>query len=255
MSAALDLFYVTTFARFLAGRRHPLIGTNAPGPACAALLARELAGGDMRVTILGSPKHSYLSDDLSELFDSAARGVFDAFFIGGGQIDGQGNVNLVGVGAYPKLARRWPGSHGTPLLYMMIPNAILYVSSEHTPKTLVNRVDFISAPGTSDAAVHRPGGPIALVTPRCVFRFDRDRGRFTLVSLNAGHTIDEIKAQTGFAFDVPAQVGVTEGATPRMLTLLRDKVAPQIERLYPRYTEALVADVELELAGAVASGD
>src|SRR5690606_32586132 len=98
MKNAQDLMLVGVLASMLEGRNHVLIGTNSPMPASAAVLARELSGGRMRVTMLGSSKYNFLTDDLGEVFDSATRGVYDGFFIGGGQIDGQANINLVGVG-------------------------------------------------------------------------------------------------------------------------------------------------------------
>jgi glutaconate CoA-transferase subunit B len=241
MSGAQTLLFVTTLARFLEGKRHPLIGTNAPAPASAALLAKEMAGGNMRVTILGSRLHSFLSDDLAEVFDAATRGNFDAFFVGGGQIDGQANINLVGIGKHPRLDVRWPGSHGTPLLYLMIPNAILY-REEHTSRAFVERVDFISAPGVSEPGVHRPGGPIALVTSRCVFDFLRDKGAFRLRSLHPGATLKEVSDNTGFSYETPEKVGTTPEPTTEMLMLLKDRVAPQIEHLYPQYAAMLVRE-------------
>jgi glutaconate CoA-transferase, subunit B len=244
--------FVAILARMLAGRRHPLIGTNAPAPAAAALLARVQSGGAMRLTIIGSAKYNTLTDDLGEVFDSAARGVFDAFFIGGGQIDGEANVNLVGIGTYPRLEVRWPGSHGTPLLYLMIPNAIMYLRGEHSRRALVPRVDFVSAPGTSEAGVHRPGGPVALVTPRCIFDFSRDRRRFSLRSVHPGHTVEEIKANTGFAFDLPDAIAQTPSPSPDALRLIAGHVAAEIAPLFPKYAAQLRSEAEAMLAEAPA---
>jgi glutaconate CoA-transferase subunit B len=240
-------FFVATLARLLEGRSHVLIGTNSPAPASAALLARELSGGALRVTILGSDKYSFFSDDLAEVFDSAAQGRFDAFFLGGGQIDGSANVNLVGVGKYPQLKPRWPGSHGTPLLYMMIPNAILF-REEHSKRTLVRKVDFISAPGVSEPNVFRPGGPTALVTSLCVFKFERARQRFTLESVHPGHTAQEVAENTGFEFDCPRSPARTEGPTVAMLELIRDRVADEAGALYPQYAELLRREAEAALS-------
>jgi glutaconate CoA-transferase subunit B len=251
MSVTPSLLFVSTLARFLEGRRHPLIGTNSPAPASAAILARELAKGEMRLTILGSRKHSFLSDDLAEVFDSATRGNFDAFFVGGGQIDGQANINLVGIGDFPRLKVRWPGSHGTPLLYLMIPNAILY-REEHSRRAFVPKVDFVSAPGVSAPGVHRPGGPIALVTSRCVFDFLRERGVFRLRSLHPGHTFEEIKENTGFEFEVAEKLGETPGPTPEMLTLVRDVVADEISHLYPQFAATIRKDADTALRAASA---
>ena len=77
---------------------------------------------------------------------------------------------------------------------------------EHTRRTLVERVDFVSAPGTSPPGTYRPGGPVALLTGRCVFGFDRDAARF-----RAGRTsirirrLEEISGNTAFEFDMPEQ--------------------------------------------------
>ena len=71
-------------------------------PGAAALLARERSGGRLRVSVLGSERHNPFTDGGVELFDCAAQGRIDAFFLGGGQIDGAANINLVGVGGYPQ---------------------------------------------------------------------------------------------------------------------------------------------------------
>lgn len=234
-------FSICVLARLLEGRRHVLVGTNAPAPSAAALLARELAD-DMRVTIIGSRRHSAFADDLAEGFDRATQGRFDAFFSAGGQIDGAANLNLVGLGAHPRLDVRWSGSHGQPLFYMMIPNIILF-KEEHTRATLVSKVDFISASGVSPPDVHRPGGPCALVTARCVFSFDRQRGRFTLASVHPGHTVEEIVENTGFDFDRSPAVPSTPSPSARALDVLRERIAPELQLMYPQYTAGLMAEL------------
>ena len=98
------------------------------------------------------------------------------FFLSGGQIDGAGNINLVGIGDYRHPKVRFPGSFGSSYMYYVVPKVILF-RLERSRRTLVEKVDFISAPGTSPANVFRPGGPVALVTDRCLFAFDRDRRR------------------------------------------------------------------------------
>ena len=150
--------------------------------------------------MLGSGAQSDMTDGGRELFDRAGQGRIDAFFLGGVQIDGSANINLIGTGPHPTADRRFPGSYGSAYLYFVVPRVILF-RVEHTTRTLVEKVDFISAPGTSPPEVYRPGGPYALVTGRCVFRFDAARGRFRLASLHPGHSLDEVRAATGFDFD------------------------------------------------------
>ena len=109
-----------------------------------------------------------------ELFDCAGQGRIDVFFLSGGEIDGQGNINLVSIGDPENPTARFPGSFGSSYLYFVVPKVILF-RTEHSKRTLVPKVSFISAPGGSDDNVYRTGGPIALITNRCLFSFDRRR--------------------------------------------------------------------------------
>jgi glutaconate CoA-transferase subunit B len=221
-------------ARLIGDARHAAIGAASPIPAAGALLAREHGHGRLRVSLLGSRQQNFFSDGGRELFDCAGQGRIDVFFLSGGQIDGQGNINLVGIGnpAHPKV--RFPGSFGSAYMYYVVPKVILF-RLEHTRRTLVEKVDFISAPGTSPANVYRPGGPIALITGRCLFAFDRTHGRFRLASVHPGHTTEEIVEHTGFAFDRPAEVPETPLPSAETLGILRSVVAPQLVEVYPRF--------------------
>jgi glutaconate CoA-transferase subunit B len=164
---------IATIARLLEGCRHVVVGASSPIPGAAALLARELSGATTRVSILGSRRNNDFTDGGVETFDLAAQGRIDAFFLGGGQIDGQANINLVGAGAYPDSEVRWPGSFGSSYLYFLVPRVILF-REEHTRRVMVHRVDFISAPGVSPPNVYRPGGPTRWSRAGSVW-FDRER--------------------------------------------------------------------------------
>jgi len=234
-------------AGLIGNARHVAIGNASPIPAAAALLARERGNGRPYVSLLGSRRHNFFTDGGRELFDCAGQGRIDVFFLSGGQIDGQGNINLVSIGdpARPKV--RFPGSFGSGYLYFVVPRVILF-RLDHTRRTLVEKVDFISAPGTSASHVHRPGGPIALVTNRCLFSFDRAAGGFRLESVHPGHTVDDIIENTGFAFERPAQVPTTSAPTAETLRIIRDVVAPQLADTYPQFA-ARVFGIERRAAG------
>ncbi len=225
-----------TIAGLIGDTRHVAIGSTSPIPATAALLARERGHGRPYVSLLGSRRLSFFTDGGRELFDCAGQGRIDVFFLSGGQIDGEGNVNLVSIGDYEHPKVRFPGSFGSAYLYYVVPKVILF-RLEHTRRTLVDKVDFISAPGASPDNVYRPGGPIALITNRCLFAFDRERKRFRLASLHPGHTLSEIEEHTGFTFDRPATVPETPAPSPETLRLLRTVVAPQLVEVYPRFAE------------------
>ncbi len=219
-------------ARLIGEVRHVAVGNASPIPATAALLARERGGGRPYVSLLQSRKHNFFTDGARELFDCAGQGRIDVFFLSGGQIDGQGNVNLVEIGEHGHPKVRFPGSFGSTYLYYVVPKVILF-RVEHSRRTLVPRVDFISAPGASEQNVYRPGGPIALVTNRCLFSFAN--GRFTLASVHPGHTVAEVIENTGFEFELPASVPETPAPSPATLKLLRETVAPQLAEVYPQF--------------------
>ena len=231
---------VTVIARLLRGCRHVAVGASSPIPGSGALLARSISEDDMRVSVLGSRRNNFFTNGGVELFDLAAEGRIDAVFLGGGQIDGQGNINLVGVGGYPRGNVRWPGSFGSAYLYFLIPRVILF-REEHTRRVMVPQVDFVSAPGASDG-VHRPGGPFAMVTGLGLFYFDRDRRRFRLASVHPGHTVEEIRDNTGFEFDCPAVVPETPGPDETILAKIRGPIRAEIAETYPRFADELSGD-------------
>lgn len=211
---------------------------SSPIPGAGALLARAQSGGNLRVTVLGSRRNNFFTSGGVELFDLAAQGRIDAFFLGGGQIDGQGNVNLVGTGNYPQTDVRWPGSFGSSYLYFLVPRVILF-REEHTRRVMVPRVDFVSAPGLSDSNVYRPGGPSHLLTGRCLFTFDKLRKRFALESVHTGHSIEEVRDETGFEFDCPDAVPVTDALNATTLADIRGVIREEIAETYPRFAASL----------------
>src|SRR5580704_10773125 len=218
----------------ISGANHIAVGANSPIPAAAAFLAQRLGGGRPYVSLQQSPKHNLFTDGGRELFDAAGQGRIDVFFLSGAQIDGEANINLVAIGDYAKPKARFPGSFGSAYLYFVVPRVILF-RTEHSRRTLVPKVDFVSAPGSSPPNVYRRGGPIALVTPLCHFDFDRERARFRLKSVHPGHTVEEVLDSTGFEFDHPAGVRETPAPAPATLRLLRESLAPELAALYPQF--------------------
>jgi len=229
---------ICVIARLLDGVDHVAVGVSSPIPGSATLLQRELSGGRTRVTVLNSRHLQTLNDGAGDLFDRAAQGRIGAFFLSGGQIDGRANINLVGIGDYPRQSVRWSGSFGSAFLYYVVPRVILF-REEHTRRTMVEKVDFISAPGVSESGVYRPGGPYALVTNLGLFHFDKARARFRLTSVHPGHSLEEILDNTGFAFDRHEIIPTTPAPEPDRLALLRGKIAREIADPYPKFAKAL----------------
>jgi glutaconate CoA-transferase subunit B len=227
---------IAIIARLLEGSRLVAAGASSPIPGGGCLLARRHSGDAMKVNILGSRKHNLMTNGGVELFDWAGQGRLDAFFLGGGQIDGQANVNLVGTGEYPTGGIRWPGSFGSAYLYYLVPRVILF-REEHTRRVFVPKVDFISTPGVSEQGVYRTGGPYAMISPLCLMSFDKEKRRFQLTSVHPGHTVEEVRDNTGFDFDVPDHVPETVLPTQAVLDEIRTHISHEIAETYPRFAE------------------
>jgi glutaconate CoA-transferase subunit B len=236
-----------TITRLIGDVRHIAVGNSSPIPATAALLCRARGGGRPYVSLLQSRKHNFFTDGAVELFDCAGQGRVDVFFLSGGEIDGEGNINLVAIGDHDHPKVRFPGSFGSAHLYFVVPRVILF-RTEHSRRTLVPKVSFVSAPGGSPDNVYRPGGPVALITNRCVFGFDKARRRFRLDSVHPGHSVEEVVENTGFDFDRPDQVPQTTPPSDETLRLLRGAVARELAEVYPQFAAAVFGVAQAQSA-------
>ncbi|MCC6224176.1 MAG: CoA synthetase [Thermoleophilia bacterium] len=136
-------------------------------------------------------------------------GALDVFCAGGLQIDAYGNCNLAGVGdpARPKL--RGPGSVGLPFLPAVERTVIFTLA--HNPRTLVERVDFVSGPGDTAELV---------VTPLATLDVDPETRRLRLASVHPGVGAEDVRAQTGFELTAPEPVPETPPPTAEELAVL-----------------------------------
>jgi len=213
--------------------RHIAVGAASPIPAAACWLVRK-AGHPVRLSLLHKRSGNPFTEGSRELFDLTGQGRIDLFFLGGGQIDGEANINLVGTGNWPGTGVRFPGSFGSAFMYLMTPRTILF-REEHSPRVLVPRVDMVSAPGVSAPGVFRRGTAQALVTGRCIFRFHAGRARFSLESVHPGESVASIREATGFDFDAGADVPTTPDPTAAELALLRGPVRDEMLETYPDF--------------------
>jgi glutaconate CoA-transferase subunit B len=232
-------FLISVITRLLPDKGNAAVGAASPVPGPAVLLKRELTGGALRASLIQGTSNNPFTDGGRELFDAAGQGRIDVFFLGGVQIDGQANLNLVGTGDYPSLDRRFPGSFGSAYMYFTVPRVILF-RPEHSRRVFVEKVDFISAPGLSPPDVERRGGPHALVTELCVMSFDRAKGRFRLDSVHPGRSVEEVRDNTAFDFDVPDTVPTTPEPEPERLEILRAKIGQEIAGTYPDFAERVL---------------
>jgi glutaconate CoA-transferase subunit B len=224
---AREELLASVVARLIGDAAHVAVGAASPIPAAACQLLKA-RGARIRVSLLHKRRGNPFTEGSRELFDLAGQGRIDVFFLGGAQIDGEANINLVRAGE-----SRFPGSFGSAFMYFSAKRTILF-REEHSRRVLVPRVEFISAPGWSPPEVVRPGGPVALLTGRALFAWQRDRRRFRLESVHDG---EDVRSQTGFDYDAPAAVPRTAQPSAEDLALLRGPVAREMANNYPDFAK------------------
>jgi glutaconate CoA-transferase, subunit B len=129
-----------------------------------------------------------------DFYDLCARGGLDLVYLGCAQIDAEGRSNVSAIGSWENPKVRLPGGGGAAV---MLPTAKRVVTwrTDHTPRALVDKLDFVTAAGNMTA----------LVTPLAVFLREPLAGsRFRLEAFNPQTTVEDIVARTGFRFEYGA---------------------------------------------------
>ncbi|MFG1225706.1 CoA-transferase subunit beta [Xanthobacter wiegelii] len=221
-------------------------GASAAIPMAAILLARLTHAPNIQIAgeMFVNPRprklwHSMLDDralgaceaseTFLELFGHSHRGL-DFFFHNGMQVDAHGNINLHLVGGtIDKPKMRGPGAAN--ISYAAMSRRFYICTTAHSPRTFVEKVDFVTSPGFLDGpesvkAAGLKGGPRFCITPLAVMDFNPHTLRMRLKSVHAWSSVDEVVAKTSFALEVPAKVPMTPAPTARELELLRGTVDP-----------------------------
>jgi len=205
-------YLVVNLARQIRPREIAFSGVNSTLPMLACLLAKRaydfhftyvnVAGGVDPVPkkiphsssdpaiVAGSPA-IFANEDF---YDLCARGGLDLVFLGCAQVDGEGRTNVSVIGDWHNPKVRLPGGGGAAV---MMPTArrVATWRTEHSPRTLVERLDFVTASGNLTT----------VVTPIAVFQREPARGsRLALESWNPQVAKNDVVKRTGFKFDAGA---------------------------------------------------
>jgi glutaconate CoA-transferase subunit B len=191
-------------------------------PAAGLLLAKARHAPDAQLIVLGSP--AYMPFPTSRQFHYLCqRGELGLFFVSGVQIDRFGNYNLHLLGDPERPTVRFPGGYGGGMIYYAARRSIVF-RTEHTRRSLVERVDFVSAAGSTPPDVLRLGGPSKVLTPKAAFRFDKPSGLLQLESVHPPYSAAHIAENTGFDLGDVSSVRATAEPTAEELRTLRGEV-------------------------------
>ncbi len=219
------------------------VGAASPIPAAACILAEQLHAPRVSIIIVGSKEYYPFPAGSSELHFLAQRGELDLFFLSGIQIDRHGNINLHVIGDYESPSLRLPGAYGSAMLYYMAHRVILF-RTEHTRRTFVKKVDFITGAGITPESVHREGGPTMVVTPKAVLAWNREAGEWMLEAVHPGTSVEDVKNQTGFDIRVSPSFRITSPPIKQELHLLRTVVREKLGSIYPMFAQEKIRGMD-----------
>jgi glutaconate CoA-transferase subunit B len=128
-------------------------------------------------------------------------------FLRPAQVDGCGNANTSRIPSSDGSVRRLPGGLATADVFRILPRVVLY-HTDHRPRSLPERVAFVTGAGGGDAQAGTRG-PVRLVTDRAVFKFAPEGAQ--LESLHPDEDLETLRYDTGFHFAVEE---VRETAAP-----------------------------------------
>jgi glutaconate CoA-transferase subunit B len=102
----------------------------------------------------------------------------------------------------------------------------------HQKRRFPEKVDFTTSAGFLDghggrrAACVRGGGPQAVVTDLGILTPD-ESGELVLTALHPGVTVEQARANTGWALKAAGSIPFTEPPTPDELRILRSELDPE----------------------------
>jgi glutaconate CoA-transferase subunit B len=233
-------------ARRLRSTRSVFIGVGRPST--AAILAKAVHNPDLVLvyesgTIGAKPHRVPLSIGDGELAETAdlvvsvpemfnlwiGPGRIDVAFLGAAQVDRFANLNSTVIGPYEHPRTRLPGAGGAPEIAAGCGEVV--VVAPHSPRTFVERLDFVTTvghgdgPGARERLGFRGRGPTAVITDLGVLEPDPESKELTLTQMHEGVSAEQVLDATGWPLAVAADVRTTAPPTSEELDALRELVS------------------------------
>lgn len=234
---------VVTASRALSDGDVCFVGIGAPSEACNLARLTHAPGITLIYesgTIGTAPDYLPLSIGDGELAETALTtvsvpemfrywlqgGRITTGFLGAAQMDRYGNINTTVIGDYRSPKVRLPGGGGAPEIATSCGE--VYVIVRHSPRTLVERVDFVTSLGFGSDGRERDRlgittrGPTLVVTDLCTLRPEPGTNELVVDTLHPGVTAQEVTDATAWSVRFGSSVGETAAPSPEELAILRD---------------------------------
>jgi glutaconate CoA-transferase subunit B len=146
-------------------------------------------------------------------------------FLGAAEVDKYGNLNSTQVEGKNGMVRL-PGSGGACDIASLAHRFVALL--EHSRHRLPERVSYITSSGNGQGPGWRKsvglprGGPSAVITTKCVLRFNDQSGQAFVSTLHPGVTAEDVKANTGWTVDIAPDVKTTAEPTPAELQAIKE---------------------------------
>ena len=208
-------------------------------PSRAANLARSTHAQDCVLiyesgAIGAKPRHLPLSigdGELAETADAVVSvpeifsywlqgGRIDVGFLGAAQIDAHGNLNSTVIGEYERPKVRLPGAGGAPEIAAWCRET--FVMLRQTPRTFVERLDFLTSVGQPPDAGRREGvGVTCVVSDLGVLEPDPETRELTMTELYPDVAADDAREATGWDLRIAADIRPVQPPSSEELEALR----------------------------------
>lgn len=150
-------------------------------------------------------------------------------WIGSVQIDRTGASNISVIGDWNRPRAQLIGARGIPDDLWGCERLNFHIRN-HTPKSFVEKVDFLCGFGRNPGfgkQTTAPAAPGTVVSDLGVFDFEGPDGTMRVVSLHPGVTFAKVQDQTGFELPDPGpEVAVTAAPTEEELHVIRNVIDP-----------------------------
>lgn len=172
---------------------------------------------------------AFYTTSLWRTFSDQQKGYIAVGILGGAQIDKYGNLNttaIFGDGDYRKPKVRLPGSGGGNDIASSAGRIVITMRLER--RRFLPRVDYLTTPGYLEGRDSREragvcgGGPVAVVTNKCIFRFDKVTKEMYLDSLHPDVSVEDVKGEIQWSLKVAPDLKTTEPPTVEEVRIMRE---------------------------------
>ena len=163
---------------------------------------------------------------------SYKRGDISFGFGSGVQVDKVGNINSVSIGDPMKPKVRMVGPIFLPEHFSQFGREYIMMP-HHEKRAFVNKVDYIAGVGYPGGNKGRKalgiprGGPELVITPKCIFEFNKIKGFIKVRSIHPGVSIQDLRSSTGFELGKLNNIKTTKIPKTEELRIIRQEIDPR----------------------------